>query len=117
MMRLRKLRHPRLAALCDRNPPAKWVARNEQTQGPRSPLIALSRPLRVVVWATAVLCGGLAFVMVVFSLVAGVDFTSAPLATLLAILFAAYFAVTLRSFARSEEIGNSRWSDRERRGF
>jgi Sigma-70, region 4 len=73
--------------------------------------------LRLVIWATAVLCGGLAFVMVVFSLVAGVDFTSAPLATLLAILFAAYFAVTLRSFARSEEIGNSRWSDRERRGF
>jgi hypothetical protein len=39
-----------------------------------------------------VLCGGLAFVMVVFSLVAGVDFTSAPLAALLAIVFTAYFA-------------------------
>ena len=77
-----------------------------------------NRPrLRVVVWATAVLCGGLAFVMVVFSLVAGVDFTSAPLAALLAIVFTAYFAFTLRRFARSEQVGNSRWRDRERRGF
>jgi hypothetical protein len=52
--------------------------------------------------------------MVVFSLVAGVDLTYAPLATLLAILFAAYFAFTLRRFAPSEQVGNTRWSDRER---
>ena len=52
------------------------------------------------------LCGGLAFVIVVFLLVAGVDFASAPLAMLLAILFAAYFVFTVRRFARSEQIGN-----------
>jgi fatty acid desaturase len=73
--------------------------------------------LRAVIWTTAILCGGLLVVLLFFTMIGAVDFSDAPWLGVLAIAMAVFFIGTLAAYARSERAGNTRWADRERRGF
>jgi fatty acid desaturase len=73
--------------------------------------------LRAVIWTAAILCGGLLVVLLFFATIGAVDFYDAPWLGILAIAMAVFFIVTLAAYERSERAGNTRWADRERRGF
>ena len=77
-----------------------------------------ARPwLRGLVWVSAILLGGLGVVVLIYSLIGGASFASALTAILLALAAFVYMVIVLVRFQRSERTGNSRWYDRERRGF
>ena len=73
--------------------------------------------IRAAVWVVAIACGGLLIVLLFFSVIGAVDFYDAPWLGILAIAMAVFFLGTLVAYARSERAGNTRWADRERRGF
>lgn len=73
--------------------------------------------LRAAIWVAALLCGGLLLVLLFFSTIGVVDFFDAPVLGVVAIGMAVFFGVTMWTYSRSARRGNSRWADRERRGF
>ena len=72
---------------------------------------------RAVTWATALLSGGLGGIVIFFIAIGVIDLSLHPFLAVVALALAGFFGVTIWRFARSERKGNSRWSDRERRGF
>jgi len=70
--------------------------------------------LRAFLWVSAVLLGGLGLVVLAYTLIAGENIFSALAAFVIALLAVAYMILVLRSFGSNQ---NSRWYDRERRGF
>ena len=73
--------------------------------------------LRALVWVSALLLGGLGVVVLIYSLIGGASFFSAFAAVALALAAVVYMVIVTVRFSRSERAGNSRWYDRERRGF
>jgi hypothetical protein len=73
--------------------------------------------LRAVIWTAATLCGGLLVVLLFFTIIGAVDFYDAPWLGILAIAMAVFFIGTVVAYGRSRRAGNTRWADRERRGF
>jgi hypothetical protein len=73
--------------------------------------------LRAVVWAAALLCGGLTLILFFFAAIGVVNFTTAPHLAVIGIAMALFSLATMVSYSRSERRGNTRWHDRERRGF
>jgi len=73
--------------------------------------------LRALVWVSALLLGGLGVVVLIYSLIGGASFFSAFAAIVLALAAVVYMVIVAVRFSRSERAGNSRWYDRERRGF
>jgi hypothetical protein len=73
--------------------------------------------LRAVVWVSAVLLGGLGVVVLIYSLIGGASLASGIVAIGLAVAAVTYMVLVAVRFSRSERVGNSRWYDRERRGF
>jgi peptidoglycan/LPS O-acetylase OafA/YrhL len=71
--------------------------------------------LRAFLWVSAVLLGGLGLVVLAYALIAGANLFYAFAAFIIALLAVAYMILVLLSFERSKQ--NSRWYDRERRGF
>lgn len=72
---------------------------------------------RAVVWGAALLSGGLASIVIFFFAIGVIDLSLHPFLGVVGLVLAAFFGVTIWRFARSERQGNSRWADRERRGF
>ena len=72
---------------------------------------------RAVVWGSALLSGGLGAIVIFFFAIGVIDLSLHPFLGVVALVLAAFFGVTIWRFARSERKGNSRWADRERRGF
>lgn len=69
-------------------------------------------------WSAAMLCGGLVLVLVFFMVVGVSDVAAtAPLAAVLALAATVFWLATMAFFGRSRTHGNTRWFDRERRGF
>lgn len=94
------------------------VRRASPGRPPRASYPTAGHPrVRAAIWIAAVLCGGLVLVLLFFSTIGVVDFYDAPVLGIVAIAMALFFAVTMWSYARSTRGGNSRWADRERRGF
>ena len=78
-------------------------------------LTMTDRPrLRAFLWVSAVLLGGLGLVVLAYTLIAGENIFYAFAAFVIALLAVAYMIFVLRSFGSNQ---NSRWYDRERRGF
>jgi hypothetical protein len=74
--------------------------------------------LRAFLWAAAMLSGGLVLVLAFFVVVGVTDMTVAgPVAAALAIPMVLFWIGTMVFFERSTRQGNTRLSDRERRGF
>ena len=91
---------------------------SESPQPRRSPSGRREYPrLRAVLWISALVLGGLGLIVLAYSLISGANLFYALAAVVLAGLAVVYMVVVLTSFERSERTGNSRWSDRERRGF
>jgi peptidoglycan/LPS O-acetylase OafA/YrhL len=72
---------------------------------------------RAFLWVSAVLLGGLGLIVLAYALVAEADLFDALTAVVIALLAVAYMILVLLSLGRSKETGDSRRSDRERRGF
>ena len=72
---------------------------------------------RAVIWSAALLSGGLGAIVIFFIAIGVIDLSLHPFLAVVAVVLAAFFGVTIWRFARSERKGNSRWADRERRGF
>jgi fatty acid desaturase len=72
---------------------------------------------RAVIWSAALIAGGAALIVTFFFLIGVIDVVQFPYLALIALALALFFGVTMFSFNRSERRGNSRWADRERRGF
>ncbi len=73
--------------------------------------------LRGVLWVSALLLGGLGLIVLAYSLVAGVSLVYTLAAVAFGLFGVAYMIAVLLAFERSPQAGNSRWYDRERRGF
>ena len=75
----------------------------------------IDRPrLRAFLWVSAVLLGGLGLVVLAYTLIAGENIFYGLAAFVMALAAVAYMILVLRSFGSNQ---NSRWYDRERRGF
>ena len=61
--------------------------------------------------------GGLGVVVLIYSVIGGASVASGVVAIALAVAAIVYMVVVTVRFSRSERVGNSRWYDRERRGF
>jgi uncharacterized membrane protein YhaH (DUF805 family) len=78
-------------------------------------LTMTGRPrLGAFLWVSAVLLGGLGLVVLVYTLIAGENIFYAFAAFMTALLAVAYMILVLQSCGSNQ---NSRWYDRERRGF
>ena len=73
--------------------------------------------LRSTIWVSALLLGGLGIVVLIYSLIGGASLTSGLAAIAVSLAAFLFMVVVLVRFQRSERAGNSRWYDRERRGF
>ena len=71
--------------------------------------------LRAFLWVSAVLLGALGLVVLAYAVIAGASVFYALAAFVVALLAVAYMILVLLSFERSKQ--NTRWYDRERRGF
>jgi hypothetical protein len=72
---------------------------------------------RAVIWGASLLAGGLSAIIIFFFLIGVIDLSQHPFLGVIAAALALFFGVTMWSYARSERRGNTRWADRERRGF
>lgn len=72
---------------------------------------------RAVVWGAALLAGGLGGIVLFFIAIGVIDLSLHPYLGIAGVVLVLFFGATMWSFARSERRGNSRWADRERRGF
>ena len=72
---------------------------------------------RAVVWVSAILLGSLGLIVLVYSALAGVSLVYGFLAIGLSVAAFLFMVLVLVRFERSPGTGNTRWSDRERRGF
>ena len=72
---------------------------------------------RAVIWGAALLAGGFSLILIFFWAIGVIDLYEHAFLGVLALAFAVFFGVTIWSYSRSERRGNSRWADRERRGF
>jgi hypothetical protein len=73
--------------------------------------------VRAFLWVSALLLGGIGLVVLAYTLIAGANLLYALAAVVLALLAVAYMILIVVNFERSRETGNTRWYDRERRGF
>ena len=73
--------------------------------------------LRAVIWAAAILCGGFTVILLFFAMIGVIDFTTAPQLGVIIIAMGVFFLVVMLTYDRSARRGNTRWADRERRGF
>jgi hypothetical protein len=74
-------------------------------------------PPTAVVWAAAVLCGGLTLILLFFAAIGVINFVTALHLAVIMIAIAAFFLVVMLTYDRSERRGSTRWHDREWRGF
>ena len=72
---------------------------------------------RAVIWTAALIAGGGALIVTFFFAIGVIDLVQFPFLGLIALVLALFFGITMYAFNRSERRGNSRWADRERRGF
>ncbi len=91
------------------------ASESPQPQGTPSPRREYPR-LRGFLWVSAVLLGGIGLLVLAYALIASVSVFTALAAVIIALLAVAYMILVLLSFERSGR-GNTRPSDRERRGF
>jgi hypothetical protein len=70
-----------------------------------------------VIWSAALIAGGAALIVIFFFAIGVIDLVQFPFLGVIALGLSLFFGLTIWSFARSERRGNSRWADRERRGF
>jgi peptidoglycan/LPS O-acetylase OafA/YrhL len=73
--------------------------------------------IRLIIWVSALVLGGLGVVVLIYSIIGSANFASGFAAIVLAVAAIVYMVVVTVSYARSSRVGNSRWYDRERRGF
>ena len=73
--------------------------------------------LRAVVWALGLLCGGLTLILLFFAMIGVINFATHPYFVVVILALGAFFVVVMLTYDRSERRGNTRWHDRERRGF
>ena len=72
---------------------------------------------RAAIWGASLLAGGLGGIVIFFIAIGVIDLSLHPYLGIVGVLMVLFFGATMWSFARSERRGNSRWADRERRGF
>jgi fatty acid desaturase len=72
---------------------------------------------RAAIWAAALLSGGLGLILIFFWAIGVIDLYEFPYLGAIALGLSLFFALTIWTFSRSEKRANSRWADRERRGF
>jgi len=73
--------------------------------------------LRAVIWAAAILCGGFAVILLFFAMIGVINFTTAPQLGVVIVAMGLFVLFVMVTYARSARRGNTRWHDRERRGF
>ncbi len=72
---------------------------------------------RAFVWGASLLAGGLGAIVLFFIAIGVIDLYQHSYLGVVGAVLVLFFGATMWSFARSERRGNSRWADRERRGF